>query len=298
MATFGFVEGHRNNTLTEIAVYLKKRFPDSWRKKLGEYNTHCFKDLQDGPLETKEVLAVENSVGKNDYFYGCKKAPLKPFCRAHECRLQKFGVGEGNVPNNNVSKLSVMMSNPKVWFLTYQGKTVVLKSRELATQRLWQIAATEQTGKTPQLLKQGDWETLLQKLQSDGNVTIIPADPETTNRGKLRKFLTKWCLDSVKVEENEGEKWETAYGDQSPFIDKDGTVWFQIDWFKKFLDTQKEWEMDSNQTHSFIHRTFKKNTLGGEGRKENKRCFSIKKDYFEELEELEPKDMKGPEIPY
>ena len=296
MATFGFVEGHRNNTLIEIGVYLKKRFPDSWRKKLGEYNTHCFKDLQDGPLSTREVLAIETSVGKNDYFYGCKKAPLKPFCRSHECRLQKFGVGDGNVPNNNVSKLSVMMSNPKVWFLTYEGKTVVLKSRELATQRLWQIAATEQTGKTPQLLKQRDWETLLNKLQA--NVNIIPADPETTNRGKLRKFLTKWCLDGVKVQETEGEEWETAYGDQSPFIDKEGTVWFQIDWFKKFLDTQKEWEMDSNQTHSFIHRIFKKNTLGGEGRKENKRCFFIQKDYFEELEELEPKDMKGPEIPY
>ena len=56
--------------------------------------------------------------------------------------------------------------------------------------------------------------------------------------------------------------------------------------------------MDSNQTHSFIHRIFKKNTLGGESRKENKRCFFIQKDYFEELEELEPKDMKGPEIPY
>ena len=83
--------------------------------------------------------------------------------------------------------------------------------------------ATEQTAKTPQLLKQADWETLLQKLQSDGNITIIPADPETTNRGKLKKFLTKWCLDGVKVQEIEDEKWETAYGDRSPFIDKDGT---------------------------------------------------------------------------
>ena len=43
-----------------------------------------------------------------------------------------------------------MVSNPKVWFLTYGGKTVVLNSRELTTQRLWQIAATEQTGRTPQ----------------------------------------------------------------------------------------------------------------------------------------------------
>jgi hypothetical protein len=296
MATFGFVEGQRNNTLTEIAIYLKKRFPDNWKDKLGKYNTHCFKDLTGGGLGTQEVLNIEKSVGSKDYFYGCKHPPLKPFCRPQECRLQKFGVGDGNVPNNNVSKLSVMVSNPKVWFLTYEGKTVVLSSRELATQRLWQIAATEQTGKTPQLLKQKDWETLLNKIQT--NVNIIPADPETTNRGKLRKFLTKWCLDMIKVEESEDGKWQTAYQDQSPFIDNEGTVWFQIDWFKKYLDTQKEWQMLSNETYSFINSIFDKNKLGGPDRKENKRCFFIKKDYFEELEDLETKEMKGPEIPY
>ena len=296
MATFGFVEGHRNNTLTEIAIYLKKRFPDDWGKKLGDYNTHCFTELQGGPLTAQEVLNVEKSVTKNDYFFGCKKAPLKPFCRSRECRLQKFGVGEGNVPDNNITKLSVMVSNPKGWFLTYGGKTVVLNSRELTTQRLWQIAATEQTGRTPQLLKQRDWETLLNKLQS--NVNIIPADPETTNKGKLRKYLTKWCLDMVKVEEDNQGKWEIAYQDKSPFIDREGHAWFHLDWFKTFLLTQKEWEMGSNQTTSFIKNVFDKNKMGGEARKNNKRCFLIKKEYFEDIEDLTAKEMKGPEIPY
>ena len=296
MATFGFVEGQRNNTLTEIAVYLKKRFPDDWKGKLGKYNTHCFKDLRGGGLGTQEVLNIEKSVGSKDYFYGCKHPPLKPFCRPHECRLQKFGVGEGHVPNNEVSKLSVMMSNPKVWFLTFRGKTVVLSSRELATQRLWQIAATEQTGKTPQLLKQKDWETLLNKLQS--NVNIIPADPETTNRGKLKKYLTQWCLDMVNVQEDSQGKWEIAHQDKSPFIDKDGSAWFNLDWFKTHLLTQREWEMSSNQTTSFIRAVFNKNKLGGPTRKDNKRCFFIKKEYFEDLEDLEAKEMKGPEIPF
>ena len=102
----------------------------------------------------------------------------------------------------------------------------------------------------------------------------------------------------IKVEESENGEWKTAYQDQSPFVDNEGTVWFQIDWFKKHLDTQKEWTMLSNQTHSFIKGVFKKNKLGGEGRKEDKRCFFIKKDYFEELEELDTKEMKGAEIPY
>ena len=263
---------------------------------LGKYNTHCFKNLKGGGLGTQEVLNIEKSIGSKDYFYGCKHPPLKPFCRPHDCRLQKFGVGEGNVPNNNVSKLSVMVSNPKVWFLTYEGKTVILSSRELATQRLWQIAATEQTGKTPQLLKQKDWETLLNKLQS--SVNIIPADPETTNKGKLRKYLTKWCLDMVNVEEEKQGKWDIAYQDKSPFIDKDGSAWFNLDWFKTHLLTQREWEMSSNQTTSFIRAVFNKNKLGGPTRKDNKRCFFIKKEYFEDLEDLEAKEMKGPEIPF
>ena len=45
-------------------------------------------------------------------------------------------------------------------------------------------------------------------------------------------------------------------------------------------------------------RISKKNKLGGKDRKEDKRCFFIKKEYFEEPEELDTKDMKGPEIPY
>jgi len=60
----------------------------------------------------------------------------------------------------------------------------------------------------------------------------------------------------------------------------------------------REWNMSSNQTYSFIKEVFKKNKLGGPDRKEDKRCFFIKKEYFEEPEELDTKDMKGPEIPY
>ena len=79
MATFGFVEGQRNNTLHEIGVYLKKRFPEpegenGWKRKLEKYNTHWFKDLQGGPLGSTEVLTIQNSLFKKDYFYGCKNS--------------------------------------------------------------------------------------------------------------------------------------------------------------------------------------------------------------------------------
>ena len=56
--------------------------------------------------------------------------------------------------------------------------------------------------------------------------------------------------------------------------------------------------MGSNQTTSFIKNVFDKNKMGGEARKNNKRCFLIKKEYFEDIEDLTAKEMKGPEIPY
>ena len=56
--------------------------------------------------------------------------------------------------------------------------------------------------------------------------------------------------------------------------------------------------MSSNQTHSFIVKVFEKNELGGKDRKDDKRCFSIKKEYFEEPEDLETKEMNETEIPY
>ena len=43
---------------------------------------------------------------------------------------------------------------------------------------------------------------------------------------------------------------------------------------------------------------FDKNKMGGEARKNNKRCFLVKKDYIEDIEELTAKEMKGPDIPY
>ena len=53
-----------------------------------------------------------------------------------------------------------------------------------------------------------------------------------------------------------------------------------------------------NETRAFLEATLKKEKLGAKSRKEDKRCFCIQKEYFEEIDEPEAKDMKGPDIPY
>jgi hypothetical protein len=56
--------------------------------------------------------------------------------------------------------------------------------------------------------------------------------------------------------------------------------------------------MEENETRAFLEATLKKEKLGAKSRKEDKRCFCIKKEYFEEVDEPEAKDMEGPDIPY
>ena len=56
--------------------------------------------------------------------------------------------------------------------------------------------------------------------------------------------------------------------------------------------------MEENQTRAFLSKILKDTQQGGMDRKEDKRCIYIHKEYFEELEEPEPKKMEEPESPY
>jgi len=51
LAKGGFPEGGRNSSLFHMGVYCKKAFPDSWKEKLGDYNTRLMKP----PLPYDEV---------------------------------------------------------------------------------------------------------------------------------------------------------------------------------------------------------------------------------------------------
>jgi hypothetical protein len=81
----------RNNTLFQIGVYLRKKWPDRWETKLEEAN-HLY---MQPALPSEEVVGVKRSLAKKDYGYKCADEPMCSVCDKPTCLRRQYGVGGG-----------------------------------------------------------------------------------------------------------------------------------------------------------------------------------------------------------
>jgi hypothetical protein len=157
----GVPQGSRNTMMYNIGVYLKKRFPSEWQTKMHVYDQQYMK----APLGHKEIEDLISSVSKKDYRYQCKLSPLVDFCNAKICSKREFGVGE-DVPAPEITGLSKYLSDPPIYFLTVDGKTVELDDITLHEYEKLSIACMNQISMP--LLPVGKivWRKQLNKLFS------------------------------------------------------------------------------------------------------------------------------------
>jgi hypothetical protein len=99
-------EGGRNNGLFNIGVYLRKAYPDSWESEILIYNAKYL----DPPLPLNEVNLVAKQLGKKDYAYKCKDAPICDYCNADVCKTRKFGI-EAAVSGATIAKSTQVQLN-------------------------------------------------------------------------------------------------------------------------------------------------------------------------------------------
>jgi hypothetical protein len=245
LAKFGVEKTKRNDTLQDMARYIKLRFPDNeeWKEKVGEYNKKFFEPTGKG-LPYSEVTAVVASREKKDYAYRCNEDWLKPHCNKELCISRKFGVGGSGNTDLVLGPLSYVKSTPKIWYLGFNGEEVRLYSKELIRQDLAREAATEQTGKTPPKIK--NWDLQIRSLQL--KATPIDAPEESHPQVRLKSSLELYCFNLRRTK----DKKQILFG--RPFheeIDKVLYVKFMFDPFYKFLKTNN-WEPTENITHQMI----------------------------------------------
>ena len=187
----GFSEGHRNNGLFAIGVYLKKRF-EKWEDKLLEYNHKFFSP----PLGMSELQTVMRQLQKKEYFYKCKDLPLKNFCNASLCRTKKYGIGADGPDTPELNCLTKYTSEPPLFFLDVNGKRIELDTDQLYNQNLFQKACIEQLSVLPPSLKKADWEglvnELLKEMKDSGSIVEATEDVSVTGRflDLLEEFTT------------------------------------------------------------------------------------------------------------
>jgi hypothetical protein len=187
----GVPEGTRNNALFNIGIYLKKVHPVHWEDRLVEHNIKYVAP----PLPNNEVQILVKQIGKKEYRYKCKDAPLNSFCNSGLCRTRKYGIGADGPDSPQLSSLSKYNSEPPLWFLDINGKRIELDTESLFAQVAFQKACIEKLNVLPPTLRKQDWEQLLNALLKEMVETeqITEASEDTSITGRFNDLLEEFC---------------------------------------------------------------------------------------------------------
>jgi len=221
LAEFGIPEGGRNTTLLNAGVYYKQASPNDWKELLEKHN----QDYCNPPLPAREVVGIQEQLEKKEYFYTCKSEPIHGHCNKALCRSRKFGVGDANshVP---VGGLTVVESEPPVWFVDVDGARLELSTKQLQMQIEFQRACMEQMYKMPARMKESDWRDLVDGLLS--GATRIPVPEELTQKGLFIELLETFCTSRIQAHSPEelltGKPWT-----------EDGLTYFKLSSLQDYL---------------------------------------------------------------
>lgn len=202
----GVLEGSRNNGLFAMATYAKKKWPNGWEEKVEEYNRTSIRP----PLSSEEVLGVIKNLKRKDYEYQCKMLPLVNHCNSKECRMRTFGIGDTDlVPV--ISSLSVLESEPPLWFMDVNDERVELSTDELIDFKRFQKVCVERLMICFPPVANSRWQRQVAKAME--SVVRIEAPPETKVEGHLKELLTDFLTNRQRGRKIEdilnGRPWES-----------------------------------------------------------------------------------------
>jgi hypothetical protein len=193
LVTKGFSPGSRNDGLFNMAIYLKKAYPDNWEELLDDYNERFFNPS----LSTSEVSQIAKSLKRKEYNFTCDKPPIKSYCNISLCRSRQHGIGQlTGMPQ--LTGLTKFDSNPPIWFLDVDGGgRLELTTEELQSQGKFQKRCMEVLNSMPPGVKANTWQELIQALLE--NVTIIEAPFDASPRGMLFEYLERFCTSRAQA---------------------------------------------------------------------------------------------------
>ncbi len=283
----GPIDTPRNICMYQCGIYAKLVDPDNWKSKLEEFN----RTLCTEPLPSSEVINLGKSLDKKDWGYKCKEEPFKSYCDPTLCASRKHGIGNDAPDMPTVGGLTIMLSEPRVYFMDVNGSRIQLSTEQLQNQILWQRACMEQMNTMPPTVKPQRWQQMVNQLMQAATVLEVPE--EATIKGQFKEHLKSYCTSHIRAmvpEEMEMNK---------PWTDG-GVTKFKLEGLIEYLHhrrfkvenrgqlIQLIRDIDGNDSVQAIRRS--------DGKRTTIRCWSVPA--FEEKEiELPVKEMKD-DIPF
>ena len=221
LTEFGVPEGGRNNAILNVGLFYKMSSPDGWKELLEKHN----QDYCTPPLPAKEIVTIQNQLEKKDYYYTCKQEPLKSHCNRAMCRSRKYGIGNSqSFPT--LGGLTVVESEPPVWFIDVDGARLELSTRQLQMQVEFQRSCMEQMYKMPARMKDAEWRDMVDVLLE--TATRISVPEELTQKGQFQELMESFC--TARLQARSPEEISTG----KPWTE-DGFTYFRLSALQDFL---------------------------------------------------------------
>lgn len=225
----GFPEGTRNDGMYDVAVYLKKYYPDDWQNKIQEYNV----EMCDPPLPLTEINTIVKSMERKDYEYRCRKPPISSHCHRRLCLGRRCGVGESAEGRSRPEILDVkkVVGDPTIWFMTVNGVRLIFTTDELLNQAVFKRKIADAISRVPRSLPADRWDKYLDDLMHDCEVEYAPFD--ATPFGQFLLVLESYISGQARANTKEALATSNA-----PYVAGDGTVVFKLRGLIRHLDNQ------------------------------------------------------------
>lgn len=224
----GFPEGTRNEGMFSVCVYLKKRYEEDFTNHVREYNDH----LCDPKLEERAIEDTINSLRKKDYEYKCSKEPLKSYCNNRLCRSRAFGVGATNgSARPAVLDVKKVVGEPTIWYMTVNNVRVRMTTDEFLNQNHYKKVVLNAVNVVPPSMPGPRWDKYITELAQSAEIEI--ASEDATLKGQLSILMEKYLLSHTRTRDK-----ETLLTTDAPYVTGEGTIWFKLLDFEKYLKTQ------------------------------------------------------------
>ena len=218
----GPVEEFRNNTLFNVARYCKMKSPDQWQQEFEGYN----RTLASPPLPSSEIVNLTKQHEKKEYLCTCTDEPMRSYCDPAVCATRKFGIGNDAPDAVTVGGLTIMLSEPRLFFMDVDGDRIQLSTEQLQNQTLFQRACMDQKNMMPPTMKPQKWQQLVNSLMQ--GATFLEVPPELTIAGQFKDHLRNYCTSHVRAmspeEMDMGKPWTDG-----------GTTKFKLDGLLEYL---------------------------------------------------------------
>ena len=153
----GFPDGTRNEGMFNVAVYLRKAFPDDWKDRMVTYSG----SMCHPALGIQEIQTIIKSADKKDYGYRCKQSPIKEFCNRRECLKCLHGIGEGGGITIEMGNVTKYDGDPVLWGIELGGQRVLVETDILYNQNRFNKICMERINRCPTNMPPARWQRYL-----------------------------------------------------------------------------------------------------------------------------------------